>query len=293
MQFMGRYQRLIAENSRFDFFHYLGRLKSFEDGEAVPQPTSIPVEPGRAYYGDYISQNRWYSVAVLAAHLGIDERREPLQDVKKVVELTSEAYFGEWWTRFYDGQKAKFPTPPHEIRGRFFVDWVTDYCYGVQCALMLDDDYTAGRLGCYPGPDVPTDEADRGLRRVDTFFHVILGSYLRYGDLDHSLSEWRAAVRDGTSVRAKLWMKALVALDKEKPEAFREAFLEVAAHHRKHEYKAKLTNNFAPGPRTLVMQEGGILWHLARRKGIAPAWGELPQEVQDHLMTIETVTRKA
>lgn len=294
MEFMERYRRLVDERARFDFFKRLEILKRFEEGEAVPSPVPPPNDPKEAYYADYLSSCQYYQEAVVASHLGIDERPDPVADMRRVVELTREAFFGEWWQHFRHSRKYdRYPTPAHEVRSRFFEFWLTHYCYGVLCALVLDDAGSAGRLGCYPGPDVITDEAGRDLRRPDMFFHVILGSYLRYDSMEDVLDEWLRAVREGQSQRAKLWLKALRALDKGKADGFAEAFLEVAQHHRKHEYSPRLLGDLHSGPMTLLMQEGGILWHLARRKNIAPAWHDLPTEVSDHLLTVETATRKA
>lgn len=215
-----------------------------------------------------------------------------MADTRRVVELTREAFCGEWWRYTWKGKYDRYPTPAHEIRSRFFEFWLTDYCYGVLNALALDDDESAGWLGCYPGPDVVTDDAERGLGRPDIFFHCVLGTYLRQGRME-ALDAWLRAVREGKSERAKLWLKALQAIEKGKADAFAAAFSEVARHHRKHEYSPRLLGSLRSGPMTLLMQEGGILWHLARRKGIAPAWHDLPVEVSDHLLTVETATRRA
>ena len=286
---MERYRRLVDENARFDFFERLSNLKRYEEGEPVPSPVRPPSDPKRAYFNDYLSPCHYYEDAVIASHLGIDERPDPVADMRQVIGLTRETFFGEWWQHYRESRRDRYPTPAHEIRSRFFEFWLIPYCYGVLCALALDDEEAAGRLGCYPGPDVITDEAGRGLRRPDIFFHVILGSYLRYDGLEDVLGDWVTTVREGNSQRAKLWLKALRALDRGKADGFAEAFAEVAQHHRKHEYSPRLRS----GPKTLLMQEGRILWHLARRRNIAPAWQELPVEVSDHLLTVKTATRKA
>lgn len=284
-----RHSRLIEEPPQFDFFERLAILKRFESGESLPSPLPIPASPMEARPSDYASSCRFYEQALIASHLGIDVRANPLADAKRVVELATEIFCGEWWRHYRQSPKYdKFPTPAHEIRSRFLESWVMDYCYGVLCALILDDEIAAGRLGCYPGPDLRTDEAERGLVRADMIFHVILGSYLRYGDMQEVSRDWIGAVRKGPSVRAKLWFDALTALDKRKAKEFAEAFIEVARHYRQHEYSRTLRSRCM----CLVMLEGGILWHLARKKGIEPKWADLPQDVSDHLMTVETLTRR-
>lgn len=291
---MERYARLVPENAEVDLFERMDDLKKYEAGEDVPQIPREQWSPGNPSRHDYEPACDYYELAVISAHLGMGLRRDSNSDLRRVTELASEIYFGHWWQTYRKSRKYdRYPTPAHEIRSRFFEFWLTGYCYGVLCALVLKDDWTAGRLGCYPGPDVVTDDGERGLRRPDMLFHVVLGNFLRYGDMELVLPEWTSAISQGRSARAKLWLKALRAIDKGKRDAFTEVFYEIAEHHRKNEYSPRLKGAGNYGALKLVMQEGSILWHLARRKGVAPPWEDLPIEVSDHLLTSESITGKA
>ena len=126
-------------------------------------------------------------------------------------------------------------------------------------------------------------EDSRTFTEADLGFYYVLGQYLRYGDLELTPEEYVKAANRGKG--PKLWLKALRQVDRGQKAAFAKSFDEMAGRFRKDEYRS----DRAWGSFDLLMREPAILWHLADRKGIAPAWDALPVEVSDHLMTGATI----
>lgn len=227
--------------------------------------------------------------SVICAHIGHPITDDPLADLRLAVDIVVETYDGDWLR------------VPEDQRDGFIEEfWLFNYEFGLLFALADDNLAAAARIATFPGHDWSVDDDCRGLKRPDHAFHRLLAAWIRRraaGSPDPTNTEAPRAdvfdpdlldkARNGRSRRARMWLDGLLALEAGDVAAFAKALDTIGTHYHKNDWDP--TGDKA-GRFHVVMIEGGILWHLARLDGIAPAWNDLPAHIRDHLLTRETVT---
>lgn len=137
------------------------------------------------------------------------------------------------------------------------------------CALLVDDENSISRVIAWPDVDLPVDDALGDLTSADNKYHIYLAMRLR-GDPPEKFKSVAEAIRAGKRPRALLLLNAADALLTNDAPLFAEHLKHVVSNWRK-----TIERNTAPR----VSIEGSILWHVARRRGVALP--ELPEKLDD------------
>lgn len=285
------------------FYLFIDTLRDYERGIDVPAYPRPDARPQSGPSRD--SEVQLYLLgSVLAQHFELHHRLEGSNDCRQAEAGSCEVYFGEWWNRYPISRDGRIGERVQDLRRRLarrecFPFWVTDYTYALLLPLVRGDLAAAAKFASFIGDDLPKDDDDRRFGKPERCFHFILARYLAMAAEDADLPAdgaaferrvdvpaWFDTVRNGRSVRARSWLAALLAIVDRDDAAFRAAFTKLAEHYRANEFCRHGRKNGVFG---MIMREGSILWHLARLRGIGPAWDEMPLETSDHILSRESL----
>jgi len=209
--------------------------------------------------------------AVLLQHF---EVAHPLGEVRayaeRIVAMTLDYFFGPWRDAYHFYPKK----PWNRAQCRKRLEWVKSYREGLLCALLLDDREAALRLADWPGPDVNRKDLD--FTPADIDYYILQARHLKGSPTSES-KRLVASIQAGPRRRANKLLTALQAIEAGDASRFEAALTGYLKHFWS--YEAELDELGRS-----VSMDGSILWHVARRAGLA-----LPAERMDLIVTQQSI----
>jgi hypothetical protein len=195
-----------------------------------------------------------YLEAIPAGHKFSDVTAPLRAGVAKAIE-----YFHGAWREGYKEYPNSRPMTRKRTRSK--LGWIDQYCEGLLLALYLDDETAIRRLIEWPDTDLPVDDGTDNLTAEDNLAQIALACRLR-GEPEKKVAQIVKKLSARNRKRPiAFWTAAVAALEK-KPREFADSLKQLCNLYRK---LAEEQNDRIPRPHV----DGTILWHLARRSGIA------------------------
>lgn len=154
-------------------------------------------------------------------------------------------------------------------QARAKLEWIRVYRTCLLCALLVDDESSLSRVLAWPDTDLPVDDDLGDLTAMDNKYHIYLAMRLR-GDPLAKFEPVAKVVRTGKRPRAALLLESAEAALVGDEALYAEKLKHVLSNWRK---------TLKPDEFRVVSIEGSILWHVARRRGLALP--ELPEKLAD------------
>jgi len=193
-----------------------------------------------------------YLGAIPSGHACSDARAVARAGVARAIEFC----YGAW----RDGhQDFPYSQPMSRAQTRAELGWITPYCEGLFLALYVDDESAFRRLIDWPDTDLPIDEGLTNLTAGDNYGQIGLAFLLR-GEPKEKIAQVVEKLHASKRKRAKVFWAAVEAIFAKDCASFAKQMKELCSLNR----KSPPERDF---PRVHV--DGSILWHLARRSGIA------------------------
>jgi hypothetical protein len=206
--------------------------------------------------------------AIPPAHEFSDALTTARRGVAKVIEY----FYGAWRDGYREFPYSK---PMSMARTRTKLNWIKPYREGLLMALYADDDGALRRLIAWPDTDLPVDDGFDGLTKGDNLAQIAL-AFLFRGEPEKKTSQVVETLRASKRKRANVFWAAAEAIAGENPRAFAARLQELCELSGRSAFKRP---DF-PGP----LIDGSILWHLARRFGLALP--ELPVRFVDWIIRL-------
>ena len=226
-------------------------------------------------WNDNIRRNRLHdrlSLAVLGHLEAIPLDMEPpggwRHSAADAGVVAADYFFGEW-----RGGYRSFADDPPLTResARRELPWMDPYREALLLTLLIDDDRGIERVTSWPGDDLRHDEGTLDLPAMFTTYHIHLARLLRNAPAAE-LAASSAKLRDQPGNRIAALLAAVEAAFTGDAAAFAKALKQHLTSYRKHTFRVGRMD-------AAISIEGSILWHVARRRGLALP--ELPEKLSD------------
>jgi hypothetical protein len=193
-----------------------------------------------------------YLGAIPPGHACSDSRAVARAGVGRAIEFC----YGAW----RDGhQESRYSEPMSRAQTRAELGWITPYREGLLLALYVDDESAIRRLIDWPDTDLPIDDGLTDRTAGDNYAQIGLAFLLR-GEPKEKIAQVVEKLHASKRKRANVFWAAVEAIFAKDCASFAKQMKELCSLNR----KSPLNRDF-PG----VHVDGSILWHLARRSGIA------------------------
>jgi hypothetical protein len=194
-------------------------------------------------------------------------------ELAAITASEAQRYFSDSWR---EGCLV-WPGHPHrtaaQMRTDEYMGWYRHYRHGLLAVLAGDHDAVLTDLLRWPDTDLPLDDESGDATSSDNKVHIYLATRLRTGGAeDAKTTELAQAVRTAKRPRAAGVLQAAEALFAGDAKAFQKGLERVLT-----QWRDKSLDKTRPERADSV--DGSILWHLARRHGLALP--KLPQRLED------------
>jgi hypothetical protein len=196
---------------------------------------------------------------------------DPRVAAKIAVACAVEYFHGDWREGCRESYYSDRMT---RAESRKELDWIDAYRAGLLMALFLDDGTAINRLLEWPDTDLPVDDGTMDLTAADNHVHIALALAVR-DEPKAKVAELAGRVESSKRKRAvAFWTTTQSILDGD-ASAFETRFKELVALYRKSGFETNCVES-------VVHMDGSILWHVARRSGLALP--EFPDKTMDMIL---------